>query len=323
VEYARDRFPSTRMEWAPARLMAVFNKIKDLCGMTDSAGLSPAPSLWSYSKMTANGKSYSRLDRIYRPITGWTASSMVPMDTGHSDHRMMIAPVYPRWPKIEKAKPAPRLPNMELLGKAKKFAPAVLQAWKCMAEAGPVMLEKWTTFKREVLNTGLREVRAMKNIGKKDWVAALKCETVPPEEIMSAVTKANRQLWARRRALARDYPAWPSAIPAYETPSRISKHFIASASSPWQVPVKRQAEAADRCQEAMPLLTPTADKGVMDLLRERAEHLETSTKAKWERMTRTHSSEWFKQSSNKELDERGSRASVSVEGLRRPADQLA
>jgi len=34
-------------------------------------------------------------------------------------------------------------------------------------------------------------------------------------------------------------------------------------------------------------------------------------------------SEWFKQSSNKELDERGSRASVSVEGLRRPGENIA
>jgi len=40
-------------------------------------------------------------------------------------------------------------------------------------------------------------------------------------------------------------------------------------------------------------------------------------------MVRTHSLEWFKQSSNKELDERGSRASVSVEGLRCPDNDLA
>jgi len=42
-----------------------------------------------------------------------------------------------------------------------------------------------------------------------------------------------------------------------------------------------------------------------------------------DRMTRTHSSEWYKQSSNRELDERGSRASVSVEGLRRPDELVA
>ena len=70
-------------------------------------------------------------------------------------------------------------------------------------------------------------------------------------------------------------------------------------------------------------MKPTVEKSVADLLKERAERLETSTKAKWEKMTRTHSSEWFKQSSNKELDERGSRASVSVEGLQRANNPIA
>jgi len=40
-------------------------------------------------------------------------------------------------------------------------------------------------------------------------------------------------------------------------------------------------------------------------------------------MADKRTSEWFKQSSNKEKDERGSRASVSVEGLRGPGDALA
>ena len=40
-------------------------------------------------------------------------------------------------------------------------------------------------------------------------------------------------------------------------------------------------------------------------------------------MAATHSSAWFKLSSNKEADERGSRASISVEGLRRSADDPA
>ena len=39
---------------------------------------------------------------------------------------------------------------------------------------------------------------------------------------------------------------------------------------------------------------------------------------KLQEMERLHTSEWYKLSSNKEKDERGSRASISVEGLRRP-----
>ena len=40
-------------------------------------------------------------------------------------------------------------------------------------------------------------------------------------------------------------------------------------------------------------------------------------------MAATHSSAWFKLSSNKEADKRGSCASISVEGLRRSTDDPA
>jgi len=148
----------------------------------------------------------------------------------------------------------------------------------------------------------------MKKSGKRDWVAALKKEALPPELVMSAVTKANRQLWAPRRPPARVARKWPSAIPAYEVPPQASKHFVASEASPWQVMRKASPAPVPRtCKpSAVRFLKPEEGKGVAELLKERAQKLDSSTKAKWEKMTRTHSSEWFKQSSNKELDERGS-----------------
>jgi len=324
VEYAGDRFPTAHLDRAPERLLTAFNNIKVLCGLADTAGADPAPSLWSYSKMTAHGKIYSRLDRIYRPRLGWSAGDVQPMDTGASDHRLISVPVYPRRPRIEKAKPAPRLPGAEILDKAKKFWPAVLQAWFVMTTHGPVTLESWSEFKATVLEKGLAEVTAMKASSKKDWIAALKRELVPPDQIMSAVTKANRQLWAPRHPPARTTPRWPCAVPAREVQPQKSKHFVASEASPWQVPVRKPSTATRaRGDAAVQFMSPDDGKSVTSLLRERADKLDTSTKAKWEKMTRTHSSEWFKQSSNKELDERGSRASVSVEGLRRPGDLLA
>lgn len=155
VEYARDRFPTAHAERAPVKLLETFNKIKNLCSMVDTAGPDPAPSLWSYSKMTAHGKTYSRLDRIYRPNGSWSAGEVIPIDTGSSDHRMMIAPVYLRKPKIEKAKPAPRLPSMDILGKATKFSPTILREWDDMTATGHITLEKWSAFKRKVLESGL------------------------------------------------------------------------------------------------------------------------------------------------------------------------
>ena len=325
VEFAGDRFPTAHLDRAPVRLLTAFNNIKALCGFTDTAGPDPAPPLWSYSKTTAHGRAYSRLDRIYRPVLGWSAGDVTPLDTGASDHRLVMVPVYPRRPRIEKATPAPRLPSLDVLDKARKFWPAVLLAWGILTTQGPITLERWADFKKTILDVGLAEVRAMKKTSKKDWIAALKKETIPPDLIMSAVTSANRQLWAARRPPARTPRSWPCAIPSYEVPPQQSKHFVASRASPWQVMVKAQPPSMPEpgSTGAVRFLKPEKDKGVADLLKERAAKLESSTKAKWEKMTRTHSSEWFKQSSNKELDERGSRASVSVEGLRRPTDDMA
>ena len=44
---------------------------------------------------------------------------------------------------------------------------------------------------------------------------------------------------------------------------------------------------------------------------------------RYKEMERLHTSEWYQLSSNKEKDERGSRASISVEGLRRPTSTSA
>ena len=325
VEFAGDRFPTAHPDRAPLRLLTAFNSIKALCSLVDTAGADPTPPLWSYSKMTAHGRVYSRLDRVYRPARGWSAGEVTPLDTGASDHRLILAPVYPKRLRIEKAKSAPRLPSLEVLSKTKKFWPAVLLAWNVLTDRGPAMLEKWAEFKKIVLDAGLTEVHAMKKSSKKDWVTALRRETIPPGLIMSAVTSANRQLWAARRPPARTPPKWPCAIPSYEVPPQTSKHFVASQASPWQVMVKAQPSTAPVPDsiKTVRFLKPGKDKGVADLLKERASKLDSSTKAKWEKMARTHSSEWFKQSSNKELDERGSRASVSVEGLRRPTDIIA
>jgi len=324
VEFAKDRYPAGHADRAPVRLLTCFEKIVDLCAMRDVSGNNPAPSLWSYSKMTHHGRVYSRLDRVYRPSLGWLSGTVTPIDTNWSDHRLIVATVYVKKPRIQKALPASRLPSLEILEKTKNFWPKVLRLWDSATGHGPVTLEKWRVFKDSVLETGLQEVKAMKSSGRKDWVAALKSEMVPPEDIMGAVTRANRQLWARRTPPARTAPVWPAALPAYEVPPKQSRHFISSRVSPWQVPTRKPARSdGSSGPTAVVSSGPKPDKRVADILQERVERFTKSSKEKWDKMTRTHTSEWYKQSSNKELDERGSRASVSVEGLRRPGEDIA
>jgi len=234
VEFAKDRFPTGHADRAPVRILTCFKKIKDLCSLRDMAGENPAPSFWSYSKKTHHGRVYLRLDRIYQPSLGWSNSTVVPMDTGWSDHRLITAMVHVRKPRIEKAVPAPRLPDLETLDKTKKFWPTVLQGWKVLSEDRPVSLETWKAFKDMVLATGLRETKAMKSSRRKDWIAALKSENIPPEEIMGAVSRANRQVWNRHAPPARVQANWPVAILAYEVTPKQSRHFVPSKDSPWK-----------------------------------------------------------------------------------------
>jgi hypothetical protein len=63
---------------------------------------------------------------------------------------------------------------------------------------------------------------------------------------------------------------------------------------------------------------PHDPKIIADTLEEWVTNKKKAVLAKFWKMETEHSSEWFKLSSNKEADERGSRASVSVQGLRLP-----
>jgi len=157
-----------------------------------------------------------------------------------------------------------------------------------------------------------------------DWLTALRNEHIAPAEIMTALTQGNMMLWERRAPPARTALRWPAAIPAYKVAPAKRRCFVPSPRSPWQVPVQPGGLAKIPTNiTAGGFSIVKTGKSVVTTLNERAERFATATKAKWEKMTRTHSSEWYKQSSNKELDEHGSRASVSVEGLRRPDEVLA
>jgi len=144
---------------------------------------------------------------------------------------------------------------------------------------------------------------------------------VAPEEILSAVAKANMLIWAKQVPLARWIPHWPTAIPAYEVAPAKRRGFIPSPDSPWQVPILTSAPSHPKNPTKKGhFLALKEKKGVSELLNERASCLAKASKAKMEKITRTHSLEWYKQLLNKELDEWGSRASVLVEGLRCPEE---
>ena len=240
VEHPEDRFPFNESRSKAARLLGIFRDIKSMCKMEDCAGARPSMRQWSYSRMTASGRTFSRIDRIYRPSAGWSCRKPVPVATDWSDHRMVIATLMVLRPQVEKAVPAPRLPSLDVLSKSNTFWQSVVKIWGEATDGPPMTLEQWTTFKAGVLAAGLHASRSTRRNGRKDWLRAVKEENIHPADICNVMRKAADQLHAGPTVLAERGPVWPEAVPSYgRPPKRVSKGFQSSPTSPWQVPLRR------------------------------------------------------------------------------------
>jgi len=330
VEFSGDRFPVWESHVRAAPLVRVFNDIRALCKFTDAAGDEASPRLWSWSGKTQDGMSYSRIDCIYVPTEGWSACKPIPVATNWSDHRMIMADITRLRPRVEKAVPAPRLPSLDLLARSRTFWPKVLASWSQSTAGGPMTLERWTAFKEDVLCAGIATSKAVHKASKKDWRRALKEETLSPSKAAAAMRRAAARVQPESVPRTRDdvAPVWPEAVPSRGVrPCRPRPSFVPGAASPWQVPVCASSGGHSSPSPALagmgarPVDKPKSS--VADLLDQRQLALGAVAKRKAAHMAKNRTSSWFKQSSNKELDERGSRASVSVEGLRRPSSQYA
>ena len=322
VELDGDRFPFRDRPSKLVHIRAVFEDLKQRCGMVDSAGLTSAPRLWTYSKMTASGRTFSRLDRLYLPVQGWVASGTDVLGTNWSDHRVLISTVLVTAPKVQQAVPALRLPSLALLGRLETFWPSVLEAWRTLTSLPSITLESWTVFKEAALAAGINARNHTQKDKRKDWVLALRQEKILPDEALSAAAKALRELRSTKQGRDR-----PEAVPRYSSPpARRRPDREASQSSPWPVPIRAPRCGIPSAQGRMSYEgsgEPAPRKKVADILDDRMAEMEKATRRKKKRMADKRTSEWFKQSSNKEMDERGSRASASVEGLKAPGDAFA
>jgi len=218
VEHDGDRFPFRDRPSKVVHIKATFEEIKRCCKMVDSSGSASAPRLWTYSKMTASGKSFSRLDRVYMPDRGWTLSGSDVLSTNWSDHRVVVATVMVTTPKVQRAVPALRLPSLPLLDRSGTFWPSVLQEWGAMSSLPSVTLESWTAFKSSTLAAGIAARNHTQKDKRKDWVSALRKEKVLLDEALSAATKALRDLRSTERGRCRPAVIWPTAVPGYDSP---------------------------------------------------------------------------------------------------------
>jgi len=317
VEFPNDRIPYVLPSAARRSVLSCFKDVKVLCDMEDVAGGGAHPQLWTYRKGRAEGETLSRLDRIYVPQTGWRGHSPWCIDTNWSDHQVIVATLVVDAPRVQMAIPARRLPSLETLDKCPDFWAGVLSAWRDMTSPPAVVaLEPWTTFKKTVLALGIKCSSSKKAEKTADWKQALREEMLTPDRLKEVIRQMHHS--GSHDQLPRWKPMWQEAIPGKNArPKPRRRAFTPSSASPWQVPVLGSSPGAEG------LVRYKVVPRVADLLDTRLTALRKATVAKMKRMAEKRTSEWFNLSSNQELDERGSRASISVEGLHHPKEPLA
>jgi len=317
VESPYDRTPCVQPSATRRSTMSCFKDVKTLCDMADVAGDGAHPRMWTYRKGRMEGETLSRLDRIYIPQTGWSGHSPRCLDTNWSDHRVVIATLVVDAPRVQLAIPARRLPSLETLDKCPEFWAGVLSAWKTLTSPPAVVtLETWVVFKKSVLELGIVCSSSRRAEKTTDWKQALREEMLTPDRLGAVLRQMHRP--DSRRQPSRWKPVWQEAVP-HRAPGPMPRRrgFTPSSTSPWQVPILGSSP------EAGELVRYKVVPRVADLLDTRLTALRKATVTKMRRMAEKRTSEWFNLSSNQELDERGSRASISVEGLRRPEEPVA
>ena len=318
VESDIDRFPFKNPSYDTKRCRSIFAKIKSLCLMTNTAGSAGSFRKHTFSQNARGVSVLSRLDRIYHPLDGWTASAPLAFKTNHSDHHFVWSDCFVTSPRVELAKPAPRLPPLQFL-EVGPFWPAVLSAWSDLS-SGPIDLPHWTLFKKSILSHSLAIAQTCRSCIDKSWKSALRGDEVPEHELDDIVFCWNDSQRLLPPPGTGRHP-WRSAVCAYDAPPsthhcpcKLSLYPVALSPPPSPVIHSYAATAAppDPSIRSAPILP-----AVPDLLDWRITAKRASQLHKYREMERLHTSAWYNLSSNKEADERGSRASISVEGLHR------
>ena len=315
VSHPEDRSPPGASS-TPHSILRNFDHILDLCQMKDVAGPGPFPAGWTH-EMPNNCGVHTRscIDRIYCLSDAWFPDDPVSIPVLWSDHALVWADCTLSRPRVQMAMPASHLPPVHHLDD--KFWADTLGAYSRLTSS-PVTLPTWTTFKQSVLSYGVASrCRASAEKGK-NWIPAFRGDQLSPEDFESTLA------WLHRKPNSQPswfkHHRWPNAAPQEAVaPLMVRPSWSPSPESPWfsssvvrpffPAPVPPRTPSLP----SPPPLNPDVLRRAI-LRRMLARH--HATKKKFEYMESHHTSAWFRLSSNKEADERGSRASVSVAGLR-------
>ena len=327
--HPEDRFLKSRSP-APPAVICSFDSLLATCQMQDSAGPDPFPRGWSYESSRGSYVVRSRLDRVYYLCAlGSPCSPPLSVPTDWSDHHLVYVDCMVSSPRVQTAVPARRLPPVD--GLDDRFWNDVIEQYHLLISS-PITLLTWSSFKSSVLSIGVSAGRRIGRAKTKNWRAALHGDCMTPEEFDDAI------LWfARGAPTPDDVPTpfkstgpirqcrWPLAAPwAASKPVAPVPSWTPTPSSPWfpstHVPLQYIAHPCQRPPPSPPAVVASPAPGpplsVPSLLTACVAARRRAARANRIFMAEHHTSQWYNLSSNKEADERGSRASVSVTGLR-------
>ena len=314
VEHPDDRAPRSPLP-VPSAIVRNFDKIKAICSMRDVAGPEPLPTGWTRATQRAGLTYRARLDRVYCPDALWFPGDPVSLPTLWSDHNLVWVDCTLSRPRVQMAVPADRLPPVPKLDA--QFWADALARYRSLTQAG-VNLASWTAFKKSVLTMGISSKHRLRRSKGNNWLAALRGDQLSQDDFDATVA------WLSRGPRPKSSPnwrrPWPAAAPSEVVPPwRARPRWEPSPNSPWFTTTIVPLVPPPPGQPPRPLAPAPVepDPGIIACaFARRMIARQAALRKKFAHMEAKHTSEWFNQSANKEADERGSRASISVEGLR-------
>ena len=321
VRHPEDCSPAGR-DPPPSRLVRDFDTILAICEMQDVVGSGPSPRGFSYRGMNRGSPALSRIDRLYCPLTSWFPGPPVTIPVLWSDHSLVWSECVLSRPKVQMAVPADRLPPVHRLDD--KFWSDVLGSYSSLTSS-PVSLVSWSSFKASVLSLGVSSKSRSGSLYRRSWLDAFRGSQLSPDEFDTAVRWLNFEKKPARRPPK--CHRWPSAVPSLAaSPLSVRPSWSPTPNTPFTASTSvRLIPIVPRSASAPPPPTPSVappgsvERAVLRRLESRA----AAVKRKMSYMETNHTSEWYHLSANKEADERGSHASVSVSGLRASPALLA
>ena len=313
MEHPDDRAPRSLLP-VPSAITRNFDKIKAICSMKDVAGPEPLPTGWTRATQRTGCTYCARLDRVYCPDALWFPSDPVSLPTLWSDHNLVWVDCTLSRPRVQMAVPADRLPPVPKLDA--QFWADALAKYKMLTQSD-VTLASWSVFKKDILALGISSKHRLQRSKGNNWLAALRGDLLSQDDFDAALAWLNRG--PRPKSSPNWRRLWPAAAPSEVVPPwRTRPRWEPSPNSPWFTTTITPLVPPPPGLPPRPSASAPAEPDPGVIAQAFARHMiarQAALRKKFAHMEAKHTSEWFNQSANKEADERGSRASISVEGL--------